>query len=114
MQVQPGRAFTLADDIKKLDSFINKSNPKSPAVKQLFTEADTSLFKSVLTNRNHLLYPLLPAAKTQHCELRTRPHNLTLARKSCHYNCNFILRMIFMICTDFPVILFLFACCCAV
>ena len=44
-----------ADDIKKLDSFINKSkksdycNSKSPPVKQLFAEADTSLFKSVLT-----------------------------------------------------------------
>lgn len=94
--------FCSADDIKKLDSFINKSkksdycNSKSPPVKQLFAEADISLFKSVLTNRNHLLYPLLPAAKTQHYELRTRPHNLTLTRKSCHYdNCNFISRMIF-------------------
>jgi len=39
--------------------------------------------------------PLLPAVKTQHY-LRTRPHNLTLTRKSCHYdNCNFISRMIF-------------------
>ena len=90
-------SFCSTDDIKKFDSFVNKSkksdyyNPKSPAVKQLFAEADTSLFKSVLTNRNHLLYPLLvlPAAKTQHYELRTRPHNLTLTRKSCHYdNCN--------------------------
>jgi len=44
---------------------------KSPPVKQLFAEADTLLFKSVLTNRNHVLYPLLPAY-----ELRTRPHNL--------------------------------------
>ena len=94
--------FCSADDIKKLDSFINKSkksdycNPKYPPVKQLFAEADTSLFKSVLTNRNHLLYPLLPAVKTQHYELRTRSHNLTLTRKSCHYdNCNFISRMIF-------------------
>ena len=53
-------------------------------------------FQSVLTNRNHLLYPLLPAVKTQHYDLRTRPHNLTLTRKSCHYdNCNFISRMIF-------------------
>ena len=41
----------------------------------------TSLFKSVLTNRSHLLYPLLPAAKTQRYELRTRPHNLTLTHK---------------------------------
>jgi len=114
-------SFCSADDIKKLDSFTNKSkksdycNAKSPPVKQLFAEADTSLFKSVLTYRNHLLYPLLPAAKTQHYELRTRPHNLTLTRKSCHYdNCNFISHMILMMCTDFSVILFLFACCCAV
>jgi len=34
-------------------------------------------------------------------ELRTRPHNLTLTRKSRYYdNCNFISRMIFMACTD--------------
>ena len=60
-------------------------------------EADTSLFKSVLTNRNHLLCPLLPAAKTKHY-LRTsytRPQNLKLTRKSCHYDdYNIISRMI--------------------
>ena len=49
--------FCSADDIKKLDSFINKSkksdycNPKSPSVKQLFAEPDTSLFKSVFAVR---------------------------------------------------------------
>ena len=57
----------------------------------------TSLFKSVLTNRNHLLCPLLPAAKTKHY-LRTsytRPQNLKLTRKSCHYDdYNIISRMI--------------------
>ena len=70
-----------ADDIKKLDSFINKSkksdycNSKSPPVKQLFAEADTSLFKSVLTNRNHLLsihlYLLLKLNTTNFEHVRT-------------------------------------------
>jgi len=41
--------FCSADDIKKLDSFINRSKLtnyllKSPLVKQLFAEADTLLF----------------------------------------------------------------------
>jgi len=79
--------ISSAEDIKKVDSFINKSPLtnyllKSTPVKQLFAEADTLLFKSVLTNRNHVLYPLLPAAKTQPYELRTRPHNLTLTPDS--------------------------------
>jgi len=45
-------AFCSADDIKKLDSFINKSKLtnyllKSPPVKKLFAEADTVFFKSL-------------------------------------------------------------------
>jgi len=71
--------------------------------------ADTSLFKSVLTNRNHLLYPihfylLLKLNTTTFVHVRTVRHNLTLTRKSCYYdNCNFISRMI-CTCTDFSAV----------
>jgi len=69
-------------------------------------------------NRNHLLYPLLPAAKTQHYtnfeHVRTTWH-LGLHAKVVIMTIVILFHAwFFMMCTDFSGILFLFACCCAV
>ena len=114
MQVQPGRAFALPTILRSSTTLSTKARKATTAIQSLHRSSNCLLrlilqfSKAFLTNRNHLLFPLLPAAKTQHYELRTRPHNLTLTRKRCHYdNCNFISRMIFLWCVlTFPLYYF--------
>jgi len=50
----------------------------------VFSNADVSLFKTVLKNTYHILYPYLPENQHQHYHLRQRPHNKALIPKTTY------------------------------
>jgi len=77
-----------ASDRAKLDSFLNRCKRLGfydntvPTISDIFSNADVSLFKAVLKNSYHVLYPYLPENQYQHYHLRQRPHNKALIRKT--------------------------------
>jgi hypothetical protein len=96
--------FTSAAERQRINAFIRRcvrSNLCSPDVK-LFEEqcavADERLFSKIISNQDHLLYPLLPQLSTgsQNYNLRYRTHNFELPAKTTRSNDrNFINRMLF-------------------
>jgi len=49
-----------------------------------FSNADDSLFKAILKDSYHALYPYLPENQYQHYHLRQRPHNKALIPKTTY------------------------------
>ena len=82
----------------RLEAFLRKSkrlgfcSPELPTIHELFIKNDTSLFKSIVSNKAHVLYPSLPPIKPQPYNLRPRAHNFVLPVKD---NRNFLQRMLF-------------------
>ena len=70
-----------ASDRAKLDSFLNRCKRLSfcdntvPTISDIFSNADDSLFKAILKNSYHVLYPYLPES---HCHR----HNKALIPKT--------------------------------
>ena len=70
-----------ASDRAKLDSFLNRCKRLGfcdntvPTISDVFSNADDSLFKTILKNSCHVLYPYLPEHQYQHYHLRQRRHN---------------------------------------
>ena len=52
--------------------------------RHIFSNADDSLFKAILKNSYHALYPYLPENQYQHYHLRQRPHNKALIPKTTY------------------------------
>jgi len=70
-----------------------------PSISDVFGNADVSLFKTVLKNNNHVLYPYLPENQYQHSHLRQRPHNKALIPKTTYLSDrDFIMRMLYKNC----------------
>ena len=90
--------FLTKGSLNKMDGFLRRSKKlgyckvELPDVTHLFEAADTSLFKRVACNPEHVLYPLLPPQRQSIYNLRKRAHNFSLTHKDDR---NFINRMLF-------------------
>ena len=62
---------------------------------QILSHNDTLLFRSVLSNQNHVLHQLLPPIKFTPYNLRLRDHNRILPIADDRFKKNFIIRMLF-------------------
>jgi hypothetical protein len=89
----------------KLDSFVCKSkrlgycSKDQPAVTQLFDEIDDSFFARILSNSEHLLHKYLPECHDDGYDLRPRPHNKLLIKKTAYLNNDdFFIRMLYKHC----------------
>ena len=91
--------------MNRLEAFLRKAkkyNFCSPSVSTfeiLFDAADQKLFNKVISERNHVLQPMLPP-KVNYCyNLRRRPHDFVLpVKKHKLYDCNFLVRLLFKDC----------------
>ena len=89
--------FTNWEDNARLQSVLNRVQragflpPNFHKFKQIIDAADVQLFRSIISNDDHILHQLLPAVKTNSHNLRKRAHNFeipSIMRK------NFIIRLL--------------------
>ena len=84
---QAWSGFCSAADRQRLDSFIQRCiklgycAPDTPPIETLFIEAEENLFRKVLRNSHHTLYPLLPPPADRAYNLHQRKHNRSLITK---------------------------------
>ena len=64
-------------------------------ISSLCDSADDALFRGILNNENHVLYPLLPPIKYTGHDLRPRSHNRILPKADVAMRKNFIIRMLY-------------------
>jgi len=84
-----------------------------PPLATIVNKADTTLFRKILSNSQHVMHRLLPPVKSTPYNLRPRSHDRLLPVKTTTLAKNFIYRMLFSgwQWTLFP-LLFLFFCFC--
>ena len=94
-----------ASDRAKLDSFLNRCKRLGfcdntvPTISDIFSNADDSLFKTILKNSYHVLYPYLPENQYQRYHLRQRLHNKALIPKTTYLSDrDYIMRMLYKNC----------------
>jgi len=94
--------FTSAEDRERIEVFLRKSKRAGycPADALTFSSmcdsADDALFKSIVTDIEHVLHQLLPPRERRTYDLRPRPHDFVLPRRTSHLaDSNFIIRMLF-------------------
>jgi len=94
-----------ASDRAKLDSFLNRCKRLGfcdntvPTISDVFSNADDSLFKTILENSCHVLHPYLPKNQYQHYHLRQRLHNKALIPKTTYLSDrDYIMRMLYKNC----------------
>jgi hypothetical protein len=94
--------YARLEDTTRLQAVLNKAerwglNGGIPLPKFIDTcdKADVKLFASIQNCSSHVLFNLLPPAKTHSHYLRTRVHNLSLPVNSSSQSRNFIYRMMF-------------------
>lgn len=97
-------AFTSAADRQRIDAFIRRSIRcgfcaiNQSTFEELCVDADGRLFRTILSNSDHLLARFLPnkSVAFQNYNLRWRPHNLILPPRLTHLtDCNYINRMLY-------------------
>ena len=94
--------FASASDREKIEAFLYKSQKchfycNELTFSDLVNEADNRLFSAVISNSQHTLHSLLPQIKDTKHDLRPRPHNFCLPRKtSSLFEKNFIIRMLYL------------------
>ena len=81
----------LEQFLKRVTRF-NYSSENGPNFETLVKQLEVSLFKSVITNPSHCLFPLFPPPKSITYGLRPRGHGYTLPPKDCR---NFINRCLY-------------------
>ena len=70
-----------------------------PTISDIFSNADDSLFKTILKNSYHVLYPYLQENQYQHYHLRQRPHNKALLPKTTYLSDrDYIMHMLYKNC----------------
>ena len=91
--------FTNCEDNARLQSVLNKVQragflpPNFQKFKQIVDAADVQLFRSIISNEDHILHQLLPAVKTNSHNLRKRAHNFEIPRfEDSLMRKNFIIR----------------------
>jgi hypothetical protein len=95
--------YATAADKARLESFLQRSirfgyrPASSPSLASICAAADDKLFRQVRSNRQHILFSLLPPPRDEHYELRDcLHHNLLLPlRTSAIIDSNFVTRMLF-------------------
>ncbi len=91
--------YASMEDISRLNTFIRKSvrlNYCKPIVlEDIFQNLDDRLFKNIILDNSHVLYPFLPPKKVKRYSLRERRHNFSLKVSDSPYDkSNFINRML--------------------
>jgi len=72
---------------------------ETPAITELFDEADETLFGSILANSNHVLQSYLPERSLSQYNLRQRAHTKELLKKTTELNHrDFFTRMLYKDC----------------
>jgi Reverse transcriptase (RNA-dependent DNA polymerase) len=89
-----------AESKDRLQAVLNRANrwglcQHSMGLGSLCERADASLFRSIISNPNHTLCPLLPPVKLQAHNLRPRSHGLEMTQRDSFTAFNFIRRMLF-------------------
>ena len=93
--------FIHNTEFDKMKSIINKAKKwglysnSAPSLEDIIDQADRRLFKNIITNKNHVLYPLLPPQTQFPYNLRQRKHNYTLPTKTTLSIKNFVIRMLY-------------------
>ena len=97
--------FLSSNDRERLEAFLRKASrcnfySGSLSFKEIAQSADKNLFKSIISNPQHVLYQLLPPVKKSNSyELRPRAHNFTLPLKlNTLIAKNFLTRMLYSNC----------------
>ena len=93
--------FANPEDLQRINAFIRRGvkcglcPPEIPSFEELCQAADFKLFKTVLTNNNHVLLNLLPPQRSvfNHYNIRKLNHDRELPDKTNRLiNCNFLTR----------------------
>ena len=91
--------FTNCEDNARLQSVLNEVQqagffpPNFQKFKQIVDAADVQLFRSIISNEDHILHQLLPAVKINSHNLRKRAHNFEIPRcEDSLMRKNFIIR----------------------
>jgi hypothetical protein len=93
--------FTSAEDRERIEVFLRKSTragycPPGESFASMCDDADDALFKSMVSDSEHVLHQLLPPRALRHYDLRPRPHDFELPRRTSHLaDSNFIIRMLY-------------------
>ena len=96
--------FLRAPERDRLEGFMRRSKrtgfcpPNHPSVAELCQRADQTLFESIISNPEHVLYKLLPPKTSHGYNLRKRQHDFVIPSKKHHsadFSRNFIIRMLF-------------------
>ena len=96
--------FLRASERDRLEGFMRRSKqsgfcpPNHPSVAELCQRADQTLFESIVSNPEHVLYKLLPPKTSHGYNLRKRQHDFVIPSKkhySADFSRNFIIRMLF-------------------
>jgi len=97
--------FCAAADRARLDALLRRCqrlgycSKETPAIAELFDEADESLFNSILANNNHVLQSYLPERALSQYNLRQRTHAKKLLNKTTELNHrDFLIRMLYKDC----------------
>ena len=94
--------FLTASEIERLEAFLRRASrclfyDGSSTFRDLVKGADCKLFNSIVSNNEHVLFPLLPPMKNNNSKrLRLRPHNFTLpGKRSSIAAKNYVFRMLY-------------------
>ena len=98
--------FAITADEIRIDAFLRRCKKygyyrpdSSCSSKDIVCTAEKMLFRRVVANAHHVLYPLLPAEKAHNYDLRKRTHNFSLPVKSSALNDrNFFSRLLYEDC----------------
>ena len=99
-----GGGFANPTDLQRINAFLRRgikcglSSPETHNFEELCKAADIKLFKTILTNNNHVLHKLLPPqCNAFNCyNLRKLTHNRQLPdRHNRLTNCNFLNRVLY-------------------
>src|SRR6218665_849965 len=73
--------------------FFQMTRPPSPSFREMAAQADFSLFKTLISNPNHVLRSLCTLRPTIQYHLRPRPHPFNLPLRDIR---NFLSRLMFL------------------
>ena len=82
--------FTSVKDRERIEVFLRNSkragycHPDVQSFESMCDDADATLFRSIVSDRKHVLHQLLPPKVQRRYDLRPRPHDFELLHKKFH------------------------------